>query len=124
MKVIYSIWHSTRTIEEFLFKINSVEFSYLINVRSKPYSCFVPQYNKNRLQDLFWSKYIFMWDYLWWMDDDISFEKFMFWIEKLSNLTKDHVVVFFCSEKDYKKCYRFYKITPELEIRWFKVIHL
>lgn len=124
MKVIYSIWHSTRTIEEFLFEINSVEFAYLIDVRSKPYSRFVPQYNKNRLQDLFWSKYIFMWDYLWWMDDDISFEKFMFWIEKLSNLTKDHVVVFFCSEKDYKKCHRFYKITPELEIRWFKVIHL
>lgn len=124
MKVIYSIWHSTRTIEEFLFEINSVEFAYLIDVRSKPYSRFVPQYNKNRLQDLFWSKYIFMWDSLWWMDDDISFEKFMFWIEKLSNLTKDHVVVFFCSEKDYKKCHRFYKITPELEIRWFKVIHL
>lgn len=124
MKVIYSIWHSTRTIEEFLFEINSVEFAYLIDVRSSPYSRFVPQYNKNRLQDLFWSKYIFMWDSLWWMDDDISFEKFMFWIEKLSNLTKDHVVVFFCSEKDYKKCHRFYKITPELEIRWFKVIHL
>lgn len=124
MKVIYSIGHSTRTIEEFLFEINSVEFSYLIDIRSKPYSRFVPQYNKNRLQDLFWSKYIFMWDSLWWMDDDISFEKFMFWIEKLSNLAKDHVMVFFCSEKDYKKCHRFYKITPELEIRWFKVIHL
>ena len=124
MKVIYSIGHSTRTIEEFLFEINSVEFAYLIDVRSKPYSRFVPQYNKYRLQDLFWSKYIFMWDSLWWMDDDISFEKFMFWIEKLSNLTKDHVVVFFCPEKDYKKCHRYYKITPELEIRWFKVIHL
>lgn len=124
MKVIYSIGHSTRTIEEFIFELNSVNFNYIVDLRSKPYSRFVPQYNKNRLQDLFWSKYIFMWDSLWWMDDDISFEKFMFWIEKLSNLAKDHIVVFFCSEKDYKKCHRFYKITPELEIREFKVIHL
>lgn len=102
MKVIYSIWHSTKSIEKFLFEINSVEFAYLIDVRSSPYSRFVPQYNKNRLQDLFWSKYIFMWDSLWWMDYDISFEKFMFWIEKLSNITKDNVVVFFCSEKELK----------------------
>ncbi len=124
MKVIYSIGHSTRTIEEFLFEINSVEFTYLLDVRSSPYSRFVPQYNKNRLQELFWSKYIFMWDTLWWMDENISYESFMYWIEKLSNLAKDHVLVFFCSEKDYRKCHRHFKIQPELEIRWFKVIHL
>lgn len=124
MKVIYSMGHSTRTIEEFLFEINSVEFAYLIDVRSSPYSRFVPQYNKNRLQELFWSKYIFMWDSLWGLDEEISFEKFMFWVEKLSVLAKDQVVVFFCSEKDYNKCHRYKKITPELEIRWFKVIHL
>jgi len=124
MKVIYSIWHSTRTIQEFLFEVNSVNASYIADIRSSPYSRFVPQYNKNRLQELFWSKYIFMWDTLWWMDDDISYESFMYWIEKLTNLAKDQIVVFFCSEKDYKKCHRFYKITPELEIRWFKVIHL
>ncbi|NUJ97495.1 DUF488 domain-containing protein [Candidatus Gracilibacteria bacterium] len=124
MKVIYSIGHSTRTIEEFLFEINSVEFAYLIDVRSKPYSRFVPQYNKNRLQELFGSKYIFMGDTLGGMDDDITFDIFMYGIEKLSNIAKDHIVVFFCSEKDYKKCHRFYKITPELEIRGFKVIHL
>lgn len=124
MKVIYSIWHSTRTIQEFLFELNSVEFAYLIDVRSSPYSRFVPQYNKNRLQELFWSKYIFMWESLWGLDDEISYEKFMFWVDKLTALAKDYTVVFFCSEKDYKKCHRFYKITPELEIRWFKVIHL
>ncbi|NUJ97490.1 DUF488 domain-containing protein [Candidatus Gracilibacteria bacterium] len=124
MKVIYSIGHSTRTIQEFLFEINSVEFTYLVDVRSSPYSRFVPQYNKNRLQELFGSKYVFMGDTLGGMDDDISYESFMYGIEKLSNLAKDQIVVFFCSEKDYKKCHRFYKITPELEIRGFKVIHL
>ena len=102
MKVIYSIWHSTRTIQEFLFEINSVEFTYLIDVRSSPYSRFVPQYNKNRLQELFWSKYIFMWDTLWWMDENISYESFMYWVKKVSNLAKDQIVVFFCSENAYK----------------------
>ena len=124
MKTIYSIGHSTKLWEDFIQELESVKYDYLVDVRSYPYSRFVPQYNQNRIKEKLWEKYIFMWDSLWGLDDDISFEKFMFWIEKLSNLTKDHVVVFFCSEKDYKKCHRFYKITPELEIRWFKVIHL
>lgn len=124
MKIIYSLWHSTKSIEEFIFEVNSVNASYIADVRSKPYSRFVPQYNKNRLQDLFWSKYIFMWDSLWWMDDDISYEKFIYWVEKLSALAKDHVLVFFCSERCHTKCHRFHKIKPELEIRGFKVIHL
>jgi uncharacterized protein (DUF488 family) len=93
-------------------------------VRSYPYSRFVPQYNQNRIKEQLWEKYIFMWENLWGLDDEISYEKFMFWVDKLTALAKDYTVVFFCSEKDYKKCHRFCKITPELEIRWFKVIHL
>lgn len=124
MKIIYSIGHSTKPIEEFIFELNSVNFNYIVDVRSKPYSRFAPQYNKNRLQDLFWSKYIFAWNSLWWIDDNISYEKFIYWVEKLSALAKDHVLVFFCSERCHTKCHRFHKITPELTVRGFKVIHL
>lgn len=124
MKTIYSIWHSTKSIEEFMFELHSVNFDFLVDVRSKPYSRFVPQYNKNRLEDLLADKYIFMWDTLWWMDEEITFEQFSFWIEQLSSLAKDHVVVFFCSEKNHFKCHRFWKLTPELELRNFKIIHL
>ena len=36
-------------------------------------------------------------------------------IEKIVSITKGNNIAFFCSEKDYKKCHRFWKITPELE---------
>ncbi len=124
MKTIYSIGHSIRSWEEFMQEILSVDFDFLIDVRSSPYSRFAPQYNKNRIQAKLGDKYIFMWDTLGWMDENISIEKFLCWINRLSALAKDYTVVFFCSEKDYRKCHRFYKLTPELEIRCFKVVHL
>lgn len=43
-----------------------------------------------------------MWDTLWWMDDDISYEKFMFWVDKLTALAKDYTVVFFVLKKIIK----------------------
>ncbi len=124
MKEIYSIWHSVKKWEDFLEELLSINFDYLVDIRSYPYSRFVPQYNKKNLQTQLLDKYIFMGDSLWWMDDDINYEQFTIWLNKLSDLAKDHTVVFFCSERDYRKCHRYFKVTPELEVRWFKVIHL
>ena len=105
-------------------ELESVKFDYLVDVRSYPYSRFVPQYNQNRIKEKLWEKYIFMWDTLGWMDEEISNDKFMCWIDKLSNLAEKSVVIFMCSEWKFKQCHRFQKLSPELEIRKFKVIHL
>lgn len=124
MKTIYSIGHSIKSWEDFMQELESVKFNYLVDVRSYPYSRFVPQYNQNRIKEKLWEKYIFMWDTLGWMDEEISNDKFMFWIDKLSNLAEKSVVLFMCSEWNFTKCHRYKKLTPELEIRKFKVIHL
>lgn len=123
-KIIYSLWHSNRSRFEFLEIIEKIWFDYLVDVRSKPFSRFCPHFNIHWMKSQLWDKYIFMWDILGWMNENITEQEFEFWINKLSKLAKDHVVVFFCSEKYYTKCHRYYTITPELEIRWFKVIHL
>lgn len=124
MKEIYSIGHSTRTWEEFILELEKVHYDYLVDVRSSPYSRFVPQYNKNRIQEQIDDKYIFMGNTLWWIDDDISYERFIYWIEMLTELAEKSNVVFMCSEKDSNKCHRKIKISPELEKRWLNVIHL
>lgn len=124
MNIIYSIWHSTKSWEFFKQEIDNVWFDYLVDVRSIPYSRWNPQYNKNRIQEKLWDKYIFMWDSLWWMDENISKEIFLKGVEKLSTLAKDYIVVFFCSEKDYTKCHRFFKITKELVKKDLTVQHL
>ncbi len=124
MEKIYSIGHSTKTWKYFTEQLEWIQFDYLVDVRSRPYSRFVPHFNRNQIIDKLWDKYIFMWDSLGWMDEEISYEKFMYWVDKLVALTKGNTVAFFCSEKSEFKCHRLHKITPELEIRWFKVIHL
>ena len=124
MKQIFSIWHSIRTWEEFTEILDNFKIDYICDVRSIPYSKYNPQYNKNRLQEQLNDKYIFMWNNLGWIDEDISYERFIYWIEMLVELAEKSKVVFMCSEKDYLKCHRYKKITPELEKRWFNVIHL
>ena len=124
MTTIYTLGHSTKSFEDFNQELEEVGYDYVIDVRSRPYSRYVPQYNKNRLIAYFREKYIWMWESLWWMDDDISFEVLQAWLQRVSDLAKNDTVVLFCSERDFKKCHRYFTITPELEIRGFKVIHL
>jgi len=48
LRKIYTIGHSTKKWEIFLKEIESVNYDILADVRSTPYSCWNPQYNKNR----------------------------------------------------------------------------
>ena len=121
MTKIFSIWHSNQSFESFLEKIKDIDL--LVDVRSVPRSKYVPHFNRKNFEEKLWSKYIYMWDSLWWFDD-IEEGKFLEWISELIELIKENKVVFMCTEKDYTKCHRFMKITPELEKRWLEVIHL
>ena len=60
MKHIYSIGHSIKPWGEFVQELENVNFDYLVDVRSKPYSKYCPQYNKNRIEEQLGDKYICM----------------------------------------------------------------
>lgn len=64
---IYTIGHGTRKAEDFLLLLKTYGILYLADVRSRPYSRFNPQYNREQL-DGFLSlhdiKYVFMGDEL------------------------------------------------------------
>jgi len=60
MTTIYTLGHSTKSFEDFNQELEEVGYDYVIDVRSRPYSRYVPQYNKNRLIAYFREKYIWM----------------------------------------------------------------
>lgn len=47
--ILYTVGHSNRTIEEFLSILKSHHIQAIADVRSKPYSRYVPQYNREQL---------------------------------------------------------------------------
>ena len=49
--MIYSIGHGNKKIEDFLKELNSFKISYLIDVRSSPYSKYNPQFNREMLKN-------------------------------------------------------------------------
>jgi len=45
-------------------------------------------------------------------------------IEDVINLSRDMRVLLMCSEKDPRKCHRYYKLSPELEASGAEMCHL
>jgi uncharacterized protein (DUF488 family) len=73
--MIYTIGHSTRPAEEFLSLLEKYSINYLVDVRSRPYSRFNPQYNRERLKTFLEQhaiRYVFMGDTLGGRPDDPS----------------------------------------------------
>jgi uncharacterized protein (DUF488 family) len=50
MPTLYSIGHSTHTLEDFLRLIKTYQIEVLADVRSSPYSRFAPQFNQVELK--------------------------------------------------------------------------
>jgi uncharacterized protein (DUF488 family) len=50
--MLYTIGHSNRTAEEFLAHLGQHGIALLVDVRSAPYSRYVPHFNKSRLENL------------------------------------------------------------------------
>lgn len=46
---IYTIGHGNKTMEEFIRELSAYNIQYLIDVRSKPFSKYYPQFNKESL---------------------------------------------------------------------------
>ena len=47
---IYSIGHGNKTIEDFIAELKSFDIEYLLDIRSKPYSKWNPQFNQETLE--------------------------------------------------------------------------
>lgn len=124
-KAVYTIGHGTRKADDFLALLQQYGIRYLLDVRSRPYSRFNPQYNKQQLQDFLQHHgitYVFMGDTLGGRPDDpgcydvkgkISYEilkekeYFKTGIGRVKTaLEKELDIALMCSERKPSECHR------------------
>lgn len=140
---IYSIGHSDHTIEGFLDLLQRNGIALLVDVRSQPYSRWVPQFNREKLArelEAAGVHYVFMGDSLGGRpaspgsgDADLEHpdyrqlaesEPFKAGIEELLELAAAQRVAMMCAEGDYHRCHRSKLIAPALLEHGARVFHI
>jgi uncharacterized protein (DUF488 family) len=140
---IYSIGHSDHSIEGFLDLLHRNGIALLVDVRSQPYSRWVPQFNREKLArelEAAGVHYIFMGDSLGGrpaspgsVNDDhghsdyqqlAQSEPFKAGIEQLLELATAQRVSMMCAEGDYHRCHRSKLVTPALLEHGARVFHI
>lgn len=124
-KPLYSIGHGNRKPEEFLELLKEHNIQYVVDVRSKPYSKFNPQFNQNELKfflEQHGIKYVFMGDTIGGRPEDrtcydyegkVDYEKvktkefFKTGIERLKTAYEKEIpLAIMCSESKPIECHR------------------
>ena len=143
--VVYSIGHSDHELQTFIALLRQHRITTLVDVRSQPYSRWVPQFNRETLARALEEaglSYIYMGDTLGGRPPDASLynseqtegrpdyelmaatSSFQTGLEQLLELARTASVVMMCSEGDYHRCHRALLITPELLERGACVLHI
>lgn len=122
---IATLGHSNKTIETFLAVLEKHEIEILVDVRSLPVSRFCSHFNKTALHATLAERDI---QYLWRGQNLGGRGVNVGWDEAIEELIclaeDDKRIVVLCSEGDYKKCHRYTAITPSLEERGIRVVHI
>ena len=143
--VIYSIGHSDHDLETFIDLLHAHMITTVVDVRSQPYSRWVPVFNKEHLARALARaglRYEFMGDTLGGRPPDPGLypsggvegrpdyervsetSQFRAGIRRLVSLTRSARVVIMCSEGDPGNCHRSALITPALLRKGVRVIHV
>ena len=120
---VFTIGHSTHSLEAFLAILQKYRVMALADVRSAPYSRFSPQFNRKNLEDILklnGIKYVFLGRELGARSDDpscyengrIRYERlsrtalFQSGIERVVRGAKDYRIALMCAEKEPLECHR------------------
>ncbi len=139
----YTIGHSNNTIEQFITLLDMHHIDLIIDVRSSPYSKYVPHFNKDELEiklkehDI---SYLFMGDKLGgrhdnpdllFTDGSVDYTKvsqtigFIDGIQSVIEKIKEgKIIAIMCSEKDPFDCHRFVLVSHQLEKSGVRVKHI
>ena len=123
-RVIYTIGHSNVSAEKLLERLRKYEIDRVIDIRSKPYSRWCPQFNRGALEyalaelDI---NYDWRGNNLGGLDINVDYEKTLQWVFDRAEYEN---IVLMCSEANHLKCHRFTVITPDLENLGGSVIHI
>jgi uncharacterized protein (DUF488 family) len=135
MTTIHTIGHSNHEFADLLTLLRQHGIQLVADVRSSPYSRYVPQANRETLSRALESAGI---AYRWMGDrlggkpegavadyDELGASPaFQQGIAALLSLAADHSTVLMCSEGDHRKCHRHKLITPALLDQGVHVLHI
>jgi uncharacterized protein (DUF488 family) len=139
---IYTVGHSNKTDQEFIILLKKHQIDTLVDVRSFPYSRFVPQFNQKKLSQTLTSygiNYKFLGDCLGGRPKDptcykngtlpegkanylelVNYQEvakrdfYKEGIHRLVNTARDHRTAILCSEEDPNRCHRKHLISKTL----------
>ncbi|MEM7819366.1 MAG: DUF488 domain-containing protein [Candidatus Aenigmatarchaeota archaeon] len=127
---IYTIGHSTRSIDEFIEILKHFNINIVIDVRKIPESKKFPHFNKDFLKDRLKENNIQYIHYpelggfrLEGYENFSKSNEFKNAVDKLIKIIKNKNTTILCAEIDYRRCHRFF-ISNALEQRGFEVIHI
>jgi uncharacterized protein (DUF488 family) len=132
---IYTVGHSSHGADEFVALLRQHGIELLVDVRSSPYSRYVPQANRKTLARTLEAAgiaYRWMGDRLGGKPDGIIADydelraspAFQQGIASLLNLAAERRTAIMCSEGDHRQCHRHKLITPALLDRDTHVLHI
>ncbi len=140
---VFTIGHSDHPMAELIQLLNRHKVTLVIDVRSQPYSQWVPQHNRESLSRSLQSagiRYLYMGDSLGGRPTDRSLYEgddevpdydlvakspvYLAGIDKLLRLASAQRVAVMCSEGDHTKCHRWHLITPTLLEHGARVLHI
>lgn len=141
--VILTIGYGKRSMDEFIALLKQFGVSYLIDVRSRPYSRYKPEFSRSQLEGQLKAeeiRYVFMGDLLGGMPDSNEFRdaegkvdyvklrtsnEFGVGIERLKRASAQGLTVaLMCSEGDPRRCHRSHLIGVTLTEAKIEVMHI
>ena len=133
---IYTIGHSNQEVEKFLALLKDKAIQVIVDVRSAPYSRYVPHFNKHAIENALNAaglKYIFMGDMIGGKPSGPQYpdanhkvvyarlaaaETFQQGLDRLiKGLNDGWTIALMCAEEDPSKCHRHHLIANELEMK-------
>lgn len=140
---IYTIGYGARDIEPFITVLKDYQITFLLDIRSKPYSSYKPDFSKKSLADHLNKqgiRYVFMGDTLGGQPEDpdcfdedgkVDYDKikgkpfFLQGIERVKKAWQQQLsVVLMCSEGKPEMCHRYKLIAPALIDKGVAVEHI
>jgi uncharacterized protein (DUF488 family) len=134
-QTVYTIGHSSHEFEAFLALLREHDIQVVIDVRSSPYSRYVPQANRETLaRALQVAGVEYRWrgqrlggkpegsvgDY----DEIRTSQGFQEGLAELIAIAAERRTTIMCSEGDHRKCHRHKLITPALMEQDVRVVHI
>ena len=138
---VFTIGHSTHTIEKFITLLSAHEIQAVADVRSSPFSKFNPQFNRENLQNSLKAasiRYVFLGkelgarseDLACYVADKVQYDRlaqtplFQSGLDRVVEGANNYRIALMCAEKDPLDCHRTILVSRELLKRGLIVTHI